>query len=313
MKLKLPKLPRWWYLPAGALATLGSLALLRAGSPVAARNALGVFGKSWRDVRGFPRPPHATVDIGTGGPTLGYVTVRPDAPDIATLGGFARALGGQDAESEARYQASQAIDAEFARRRKLLPADANPLKVDRYSRELFVYSWVRRDANLRYYPGHASDTHRYFYTSSVPCVIDEFGRIASCATSKSQVIPLVGKILDVVLPVVAVAVPGYGAAIYSGYLMVKAVAAGGDWKDLAIAAARSQIPPGVEQAAFDFGVAVVLKKESIGDAGEAALLGQMTEGEREAYRKGKEAAQAGLRGDYGEATKKGLEAYYTPR
>jgi len=304
---------RWrpWYLPAGlAVAAAGTVALASAPS---AHAVAGMFQSGWRRVRGFPQPPNATVQIGTEGPALGNVTITPDAPNVATLEGFARAFGGQDAESEARYRVSQWVDAEFARRRRLLPRDASLVKVDRYSRELFVYRSVRRSLNTRYYPGHAAEAHQFFYTATAPCVIDEFGRVASCATSKSQFVPLVGKILDVVLPVVAVAVPGYGAAIYSGYLMVKAVAAGGDWKDLAIAAARSQIPPGVEQAAFDFGVAVVLKKQSIGDAGEAALLGQMSESEREAYRKGKAAAEAGLRGEYGEATKKGLEAYYTPR
>lgn len=294
----------------GASAVTGLVVLASMGG--GNRGISSAFGSGWRGIRGFPQPPNAEVRIGTQGSTLGYVTVVPH-PNIATPTGFGQALGGQQGKYAALYQASVAIEVEFARRRKMLPKDANPLRVDKYSRDLFVYARTNRSINTRYYPGHSTETQKWFYSSSVPCVIDEFGRVSGCATSDSQIIPLIGKILDIALPIVAVAVPGYGAAIYSGYLMVKSVAAGGDWKDLAIAAARSQIPPGVEQAAFDFGVAVVLKKESIGDAGEQALMGQMNPGEREAYLKGKEAAKAGLRGDYGTATKKGLEAYYTPR
>lgn len=47
-----------WYLPAGiAAAGVGVLALASRRPGIGA--LVGRFGKTWRDVRGFPQPPNA--------------------------------------------------------------------------------------------------------------------------------------------------------------------------------------------------------------------------------------------------------------
>ena len=137
-------------------------------------------------VRGMPVPRGYDVEYAPNGEVT--YTVNADwSPSGTVSEALLTALPGLRPRSGQRvsaatplaYSLQTQLDELWADRRAMLPADANPLQADRYSKELYLYRRTARAPALNarldvgYLPGSV-------------CVVDEFGRIAQCAQAANE-------------------------------------------------------------------------------------------------------------------------------